>query len=285
MLPVEKGDKKLARIKILDLDFEGLLERMLERICQTVNAEAGTLFIVDPAKKELIFKVVYGEKAPQLLNKRFSWDKGICGYVARKGQGVIVNEPEKDPRFNQEFDRLLGFKTHSLICLPLLSKDKPVGIIEIVNKRSGAFNRNDFELMVACSSQAAITLENYLYYQEMLLLSNYNQQVFQCLSGGFVSTDSEGIVTNFNPRASVILGLPLNTVLGKPYSEGFKKYPQIIELLKKAIELQQTHSRKEIEISNIYGKSLRIGYSTIVIQDKEGKSLGCAILFQDITRI
>ncbi len=273
------------RIKILDMDFEGLLERMLERICQTVNAEAGTLFLVDQAKKEIIFKVVYGEKTSQLIDKHFSWDKGICGYVARNGQGVIVNDPEKDPRFNQEFDRLVGFKTRSLICLPLISKDKPIGVIEIVNKRSGEFSRGDFELMVACSAQAAITLENYLYYQEILLLSSYNQQVFQCLSGGFISTDSGGMVTNFNPRASSILGLPLNSVLGQHYSEGLKKYPQIIELIKKAIEAQQTQSHKEIEISNIYGKSISIGYSTIIIQGKEGKSLGCALLFQDITRV
>jgi len=275
----------MARIKILDLDFEGLLERMLERICQNVDAEAGTLFLVDHEKKELIFKVVYGEKAAQLMNQRFSWDKGICGYVAQKGQGVIVDDPEKDPRFNQEFDTLLGFKTRSLLCLPLLSKDKTIGVIEIVNKRSGEFSRHDFELMMVATAQAAITLENYLYYQEILVLSNYNQQVFQCLSGGFISTDSEGIVTNFNPRASVILGLPLDTVQGRRYSEGLKKYPQIVELLKKALELQQTDSRKEIEISNIYGKTLRIGYSTVIIQDKDGKSLGCAILFQDITRV
>lgn len=273
------------RIKILDIDFEGLLERMLERICQTVNAEAGTLFLVDYEKKELIFKVVYGEKTAQLLDKRFSWDKGICGFVARSGQGIIINEPEKDSRFNPEFDERLHFKTRSLLCLPLMTKDKSIGVVEIVNKRSGNFNRNDFELMVAIAAQAAITLENYLYYQELLLLSSYNRQVFQCLSGGLISTDSKGIVTNFNPRASAILGLPLNTVIGKHYTEAFRKYPQIMELLEKTLEAHQAHSRKEIEISNIYGKTLRIGYSTVVIEDKDSKPLGCAMLFQDITNV
>lgn len=275
----------MARIKILDLDFEGLLEKMLERICQTVAAEAGTLFLVDHSKKELIFKVVYGEKAPQLLNKRFSWERGICGYVAREKQGVIINDPGNDPRFNKEFDTLLGFKTRSLLCLPLLSKDKTIGVIEIVNKRSGNFTRHDFELMVVATAQATITLENYLYYQEILLLNNYNQQILQCLSGGFVSTDAEGRVTNFNSRAAAILGLSIENILGKPYWEGLKKYPQIVELLKKVLESQKPETRKEIQISNIYGKSLRIGYSTIIIQDKDGKSLGCAVLFQDITHV
>lgn len=275
----------MARIKILDYDFEGLLERMLERICQIVDAEAGTLFLVDHAKKEIVFKVVYGEKTAQLLNKRFPWDRGICGYVAREGHGVIINEPEKDPRFNKEFDTLVGFKTKSLLCLPLLSKDKTIGVVEIVNKRSGEFERHDFELMVAAAAQAAITLENYLYYQEILLLNTYNQQVFQCLSGGFISTESKGIVTTFNSRAAAILGLAIDDVLGKHYSVGLNKYPQIVELFKRAIESQKTESRKEIQISNIYGKSLKVGYSTIVIQDKDGNSLGYAILFQDITRV
>lgn len=54
------------------------------------------------------------------------------------------------------FDVLLGFKTRSLLCLPLLSKDKTSGVIEIVNKRAGEFSRRDFELMIAVSAQATL---------------------------------------------------------------------------------------------------------------------------------
>jgi len=275
----------MVRIKILDFDFEGVLDRMLERICQTLNAEAGTLFLIDHEKKEMVFKVVYGEKAFELIGQRFSWDRGICGFVARTGQGIIVDEPEKDTRFNPEIDAKVGFKTRSLLCLPLSTGKKTIGVIEIVNKRGGSFNRSDFELMLAVTAQATITLENYLYYQEMLVLSNYNRQLLESLSGGLITIDEQGTVTNFNPRASTLLGLLHDEVIGKSYTQALEKYPQIVDLFSEILKTHKMQTRKEMVINDIHGKTLRLGYSTILVEDKDGKNLGCALLFQDLTRL
>jgi len=128
---------------------------------KVMQVEASSLAFIDNETGELVFHITQGEKADTVKPIRMKQGEGIIGWVAQAGKPIIVNDVTKDKRFYKKVDVKSGFKTRSILCVPLATTKRIWGAIEVLNKLDGGdFNDHDLVLCEAIACQAAIAIEN-----------------------------------------------------------------------------------------------------------------------------
>ena len=148
------------------LDLDELLTRILDAATSSIDADRGTVYLIDDIKKELWSKVVQGENMAEI---RLPLGKGISGVVGETGEVVNIPDCYQDPRFNPDFDKKTGYKTKSMLCMPMKNKDGAIiGVFQLLNKRDGVFSADDEEFIDALSSHASVAIENARLAQEMV---------------------------------------------------------------------------------------------------------------------
>ncbi len=170
------SDKKLKQLKTFihvsslinsTLDPREIRERTITALTTLLNSAAGSLLLIDDETGELFFEVATGEKGLKLKRFRLKTGEGIAGWVAQNGEPVIVNDAGADPRFSQKADLRSGFVTKSIICVPVKSKEKTIGVLQGINKNEGIFTADDMELIKSIADQVAIAIENARLYIEL----------------------------------------------------------------------------------------------------------------------
>lgn len=152
------------------IELPKLLEIILDSAKSLTNAEASSLLLLDEKIRKLKFAVVTGESKSSLESLTVPLgSSSIAGWVAETGKPMIVNNVEREKRWYPGVDEVAGFKTRSILCVPLGIGDKIVGVIEVVNKRdSKGFSRTDLELLGFLAQQAALGIKNAQKYEELL---------------------------------------------------------------------------------------------------------------------
>jgi len=152
---------KIGKLLTSTLNTEELLKLVMEKVGELLSAKNWSLMLLDEEKQELYFEIVVGESSDKIKGLRIKADQGIAGWVANHKQPVLVSDVSKDKRFLSNIDNLSGFKTQSLICTPLICRDKVLGVIELVNKKVGEeFTEEDLEILKHLSDYIAIAIDN-----------------------------------------------------------------------------------------------------------------------------
>lgn len=143
-----------------NLDLLSLLEDIKRHVPEVMGAERCSIMLIDDASRELVLNAV-DTHSTELREFRIPMDRGIAGWVATNGIGQIVNDVEADPRWFDGVARDIDFVTRSILCAPIRHGDRVVGVMQVLNKRSGEpFNEQDLRLLTTLASQAAIAVEN-----------------------------------------------------------------------------------------------------------------------------
>jgi len=139
--------------------------RFVERVFDT---EGSSIFELDETTNELFFRVLSSQDTHNVAEVRLKMGEGIAGWVARTGEAVIVPDTARDPRFTSKVDRLTGFKTRSLIALPIRNKGRLIGVLELVNKIGPSpFNQEDLEFLTVAANQIGIAIANARLYHRL----------------------------------------------------------------------------------------------------------------------
>lgn len=164
---LEKAREQIDRMHLLieasksvnsSLDLDNLLGIILHAATSAVSADRGTVYLVDESTKEIWSKVLEGSS---MIEIRLPVGKGIAGYVAGTGQLINLADAYADPRFNPDIDRASGYRTRTVLCMPMKNKEgKIIGAIQLLNKKLGTFDKDDEEFIDALSVHAAIAVEN-----------------------------------------------------------------------------------------------------------------------------
>jgi putative nucleotidyltransferase with HDIG domain len=155
------------------LELDRLLDLVLEKAIEVVEAEAGTLWLVED-DGFLVPVVARGPKADALKGLRLEPGEGMAGQVVADNKPRLVEDVRRDPAWAKRFDQATGFATVSLLCIPLRARREVIGCLQLVNKRGQRqFSPYDQEIAMAFAGQAAIALENSRLYtwQNQLLNS------------------------------------------------------------------------------------------------------------------
>ena len=152
----------LTRQLTSTLELEPLLQNILENAVSILNCEAGSLFLVDEQTGDLIFKVTVGPPASaNLVGQHVPAGSGIVGRAAQEREPVVENQAQTSPAHFISPDKQTGFTSKSLLAVPLLYKDRVIGVIEVINRMDGLpFVEDDKTLLSAFAGQAAVGIEN-----------------------------------------------------------------------------------------------------------------------------
>lgn len=139
-------------------DLDALLRLIAEATTDVLDADRATIFLVDHDRGELWSKVALGEGVGEI---RFPIGVGIAGQVARTGEVVNIPDAYADERFNPETDRRTGYRSRSLLTFPMTSHDgRVIGVFQAINKRQGAFTKQDEATLSSLAASAAVAVEN-----------------------------------------------------------------------------------------------------------------------------
>ncbi len=127
-----------------------------------------SVLLRNPKTGELTFKLVIGSGVASLQGTTIAKGRGIAGWVAESGQAIIIKDVANDPRFDPTMDEKLGFKTESIIGVPLKTKERVFGVIELVNKlNGGVFTPVELKILTAIADFTAIAIEKAYYFQAL----------------------------------------------------------------------------------------------------------------------
>jgi phosphoserine phosphatase len=148
---------EVTRQMAAERDLVALLNLIMQRTTDVMRADRSSLFLVDRERGECWSKIAQGSEISEI---RFPIGVGIAGDVAQTGKPARIADAYDDPRFNPEFDRQTGYRTHSVLCLPLHDLDKQVmGVLQVLNKKGGgSFSDYDEYLLSVLAAQAGVAL-------------------------------------------------------------------------------------------------------------------------------
>ena len=158
--------KSLSALINSTLDAKEIRKRATEAATALMDAEAGSLLLVDHGKKELFFEVALGEKGDKLQEVRLKIGTGLAGWVAENDQPLIIHDVQKDSRFFRDSDRANNFTTRNMICAPVKSKNTILGVLQAINKKRGRFSTGDLEIFIALANHVASAIENANLYEQ-----------------------------------------------------------------------------------------------------------------------
>ncbi|MBI4844193.1 MAG: sensor domain-containing diguanylate cyclase [Nitrospirae bacterium] len=148
------------------LDSSAVNKLALESASKLLSAEAGSLLLIDHKTGELFFEAAIGAKSNEVRSIRFKKDLGIAGWVARNCEPVIIDDVMSDPRFYRGIDDVSGFETRDMVCVPVMEKERIIGVLQIINKKSGKFDGDDLVILQTFANQVGIAIENAALYEE-----------------------------------------------------------------------------------------------------------------------
>lgn len=142
-------------------NLDQLLELIVETATRMMNAKASSLLLVDHKTKKLYFKVATGKKKDDIKNFEIEMGQGIAGYVAEKGEPLLVPDVNKDSRWYKEIGESIGFKTRSIACVPMKVKGETIGVVEIIDKIDGSrICEGDVKILAVFAELAALAIGN-----------------------------------------------------------------------------------------------------------------------------
>jgi signal transduction histidine kinase/putative methionine-R-sulfoxide reductase with GAF domain len=141
------------------LELDDLLELILGRLTDLLEADRSTLYLLDESAGELVSRIVVGQKVRSI---RLKVGHGIAGTVAKTGKPIRIRDAYNDPRFEPEWDLLSGFRTTTMLAAPLKNHlGRTIGVIQVLNKRTAEeFTFEDEAILSALSTQAAVAIDN-----------------------------------------------------------------------------------------------------------------------------
>lgn len=152
------------------LDLDGILENVMTISKKVMNADASSLMLIDEKTGELVYQVALGTVGAQLKQEfRLKMGQGIAGTVAEEGKPLLLEDAYTHPKFFRGHDEKTGYRTKSMITVPLKVGDRTTGVAQVINRLDGApFDHDDLELFVALCSLAAIAIENAKMHRSLM---------------------------------------------------------------------------------------------------------------------
>ena len=152
------------------VDLDELLEYIIRRTKELMNAEGVSVIFHDQQRDRLYFPIVAWESdgiENQLRELELPIDSGVAGWVFREAKPALVPDVRVDRRFYGKIDKNTGFVTRSILCVPLISNEGIVGVLEVVNKKEGEFTEHDQRLLETIADSVAVCIERARLYREL----------------------------------------------------------------------------------------------------------------------
>jgi DNA-binding response OmpR family regulator len=154
-------------VAINSLHVDVVLEQILDLSKQVMTAEASSLLVLDKEIGKLRFHVARGEAGAALKSVTVELGQGIAGYVAQTGEPLLIPDAYQDKRFDPSYDKRTGFRTRSILTVPIRIKNEVEGVVQVINKKGDArFDQDDLGLFQSFAGMASASLENARLFEQ-----------------------------------------------------------------------------------------------------------------------
>jgi diguanylate cyclase (GGDEF)-like protein len=150
------------------LDQQEILSVIMEKVSELLKPRVWSLLLIDEATEELVFEIAVSPAAERLKGVRLKRGEGIAGWVALHGEPLLIPDVHRDERFAAKIDDSTHFTTRSIVCVPIKSRCRPLGVIQIINSLDqGSFTEGDLRILATIADYAAIAIENSHYFTKI----------------------------------------------------------------------------------------------------------------------
>lgn len=264
------------------LDLDALIIKIVNKICEILEAERGTLFLWDRESDELWSRVVLGDGMKEI---RIPSTDGLAGYVAHTGETLNIEDAYLDPRFNSAVDRQSGFVTRTVLCMPVVNRDgRVIGVTETINKKRGRFDANDIDMFKALNSQISIALENAQLYRTAVNMKNYLTSVQNSISNAILTIDDDCRVIMGNGAAVRLFAFSEESIgkinffsLLNPDSD------RLVDLVQRVSERRQAVVDYDVDLVLASGEHYTVNINFVPLLDPDEERHGLVLIFENIT--
>jgi signal transduction histidine kinase len=172
--------RRLSEISIelaSTLDLDALLNNIVHAAADLLEAEAASVLLYDEAKQVLYFDAASNLTEPLMRGLIVPVDSSIAGWIVTNRKPLIVSDTQKDPRHYGDIAKSTQVTTNSMLGVPLIAKNKVVGVLEAINKLAGEFNEEDQNVLLALGALVAVAIENARLFQQTDLISEMVHEV------------------------------------------------------------------------------------------------------------
>jgi len=164
---------EISRDLASTLDLDTLLADIVRAAADITGAEAASILLYDDTARQLYFQIATNIDEPTMRGLIVPLDKSIAGWIVTNRQSVRIDDAQKDARFFGDIDQTIAYSTKSLLGIPLITKNKVVGVLEVVNKKKGRFTDPDESMLTVLGAQAAVAIENARLFQQSDLIAEF----------------------------------------------------------------------------------------------------------------
>lgn len=159
--------EEMSKILTSSLELDEILKTIMKKAKEITRADAWSVLLLDEESNELVINNSE-ERKKNIHQMRVKLGEGIAGWVAKEGVPLIVPDVSKDSRFSWKIDKVIPYKIRSLLCVPIISRGKSIGVIELVSKdRNRSFKKEDLDFMLKLVDHTAVAIERATLYQKM----------------------------------------------------------------------------------------------------------------------
>jgi adenylate cyclase len=267
-----------------ELEIDQLLQKIVTTTSEVMNADRCTLFLVHRKSGELWSRVAQGTAMNEIRVPR---GMGIAGHVAVTGETVNIRDAYQDPRFNPEVDRRTGYRTKTILCMPLKNdQGEIIGVMQVLNKKDGVFTDEDERMLGALGSQTAIALENSRLFEEVRFMKNYNDSILRTMATGVVTLDPDGRVAFANAAGLRIFSRAESYEPGRPFAELFhgEDNPALVAGVEQGLR-GEAFTAYEFQYHKGDDEILNVNLHVLPLRHAEkNRSLGVVVIAEDITQ-
>jgi len=165
-----------------ELDLNILLSKIVRAACEVTDAKEASILMYDPNKKTLYFQAATNLDSHLKKGTAVPLDESIAGWIVNHQKPLIVDNPQKDKRHFNYIGKITNIECSSLLGIPLISKGNVIGVLEVINKKVGGFNKEDEDVLLALGAQATVAIENSRLFLQSDLIGEFVHQIRTPLS-------------------------------------------------------------------------------------------------------
>ncbi len=262
---------QITRTITATLDLKKVINMTIEQVHNSWQIEASSLWLLDETEQTLKVLANVGTPAETLASFRIPLGQGFVGQVAQSGEVIFTNKVYEHPLHFRQVDRETGFKTRSLLCVPLIFREKVIGVLQLLNKLDGEFDERDVERATSIASAVAIAVSNSLLFQQAESRQKQLEATLEHNGNPIIIVDPNLKVLLLNQQARTRLGLSSNDI-GKVAAEVIKP-TELADFITQPLT-ENEKVRKELSLDDG-----TIWLSTLALIPSYGRVL----ILQDIT--
>jgi len=164
---------EISRDLASTLDLDTLLNDIVRAAADITYAEAASILLYDDTARQLYFQVATNIDEPTMRGLVVPLEKSIAGWIVANRKPVRIDDAHTDERHFNDVEKSIGYETKSLLGIPLVTKNKVVGVLEVVNKKRGKFTDPDESMLTVLGAQAAVAIENARLFQQSDLIQEF----------------------------------------------------------------------------------------------------------------